>query len=231
MRRLKLSLTWIFFLFFIIAGCTTTTPTAKLHHTIKNPEQAPQLKQIVLLPVDIDIYELSMGGVEEEVPEWSSKVEENIHQAFFSVTKANAREPYIKQLVLLILTSEEREILEEHLALFSSVSATAIWTTSSFNKPWNFKQDHFDYTIGDGLRFLKTKYDVDAGLIIIGEETVSTSGRQAAAAFGAVLLGMYIPTGNAVLIGGLVDFETGNLLWMDYHSAGAGLDLQRCGDV
>jgi len=226
MRRLKLSLTWIFFLFFIIAGCTTTTPTAKLHHTIKNTEQKPQLKQIVLLPVDIDIYELSMGGVKEEVPEWSSKVEENIHQALLFSNEGKCSGTVHKAVSTSDLTSEEREILEEHLALFSSVSATAIWTTSSFNKPWNFKQDHFDYTIGDGLRFLKTKYDIDAGLIIIGEETVSTAGRQAAAAFGAVLFGIYIPIGNAVLIGGLVDFETGNLLWMDYRSGGAGINLR-----
>lgn len=226
MRGLKLLPAFIFFLFFFSAGCTTTTPTVKLHHTIKNSEQAPQLKQIVLLPVDVDIYELSMGGVEEEVPEWSSKAEENIRSALLFSNEGKCSKVAHKAVSTSDLTSKEREILEEHLALFSSVAAMSIWATSDFNKPWHFKQEHFDYTIGDGLRFLKTKYNVDAGLIIIGQETVSTSGRQAAAALGAILLGMYIPTGNAVLIGGLVDFETGNLLWMDYHAAGAGLDMR-----
>lgn len=226
MLRFKLSVTCIFFLFFISAGCTTTTPTTKLHHTIKDKQQTPQFKQIVLLPVDIDIYELSLGGVKEEVPEWSSKAEENIHSALLFSNEGKCSGAVHKAVSTSDLTSKEREILEEHLALFSWVSGTAIWATSSFNKPWNFKQDYFDYTIGDGLRFLKTKYDIDAGLIIIGEETVSTGGRQAAAALGAVLFGVYIPVGNAVLIGGLVDFETGNLLWMDYRAAGTGINLR-----
>ena len=142
MLRFKLSVTCIFFLFFISAGCTTTAPTTKLHHTIKDKQQTPQYKQIVLLPVDIDIYELSMGG-KEEVPEWSSKAEENIHSALLFSNEGKCSGAVHKAVSTSDLTSKEREILEEHLALFSSVSATAIWATSVVDS------DHRRGVVGD----------------------------------------------------------------------------------
>jgi uncharacterized lipoprotein YmbA len=63
----------------LLAGCATTT--AKVHYTLKdNPESRP-LRQVVLLPVDVNVKEMSAGGMQEEVPEWSRKAEENIRSA------------------------------------------------------------------------------------------------------------------------------------------------------
>lgn len=226
MSKHQLAAAVMAFFLMLVAGCATTKPTAKLHHSINSEEKFPKLKQIVLLPVDIDIYELSLGGVKEEVPEWSDTAERNIHSALLFSKDEKSSGAVHRAVNSSDLTEEEQDILDEHLALFSSVAGSAIWATSELNPAWNFKQEHFDYTIGDGLRFLKTKYDIDAGLFIIGEETISTSGRQAAAVLGAILLGAYIPTGNSILIGGLVDFNTGNLLWMDYKVAGGTINLK-----
>jgi hypothetical protein len=123
------------------------------------------------------------------------------------------------------LTLEEREVLEEHLALFSVVGGVALWAGLPDNRSWNFKAEQSDYTLGSGLSFLKTKYDIDAGFIIVGEDVVATAGRTATFLVG-VALGVALPMGQTSLVGGLVDFETGDLLWINRSASGGDTDLR-----
>jgi len=207
----------------LLSGCAT--PTAKVHYTLKeNPDSRP-LRQVVLLPVDVNVKEMSAGGVPEEVPEWSRKAEENIRSAML-VSRGSAGACCVTRVVdSSSLTPAERESLEEHLALFSTVAANAMWVDLPGNSAWRFKSEHFDYTLGSGLSFLKSKYGVDAGLIILGEDVVSTGGRKAMAVFGATV-GVGVPMGHSILVGGLVDFETGDLLWLNRTVSYGAADLR-----
>lgn len=210
------------FLMLGLTGCATT-PTAKLHYTIRDDPGSRPVQHVVLLPVDVDVYEMSAGGVKEEVPEWSRSAESNVRSALL-VSPDRRGECCVTEVVdSASLTREERDALEEHLALFNVVAANALWTGLPGNSAWKFKSEHFDYTLGDGLGFLKTKYDIDAGLIILGEDVVSTGGRKALHVLGAVS-GVYIPMGHSLLFGGLVDFETGDLLWMNHEIAAGGTE-------
>jgi hypothetical protein len=204
----------------IVAGCTAG-PSARVHYTLKQDPGSRPLQQIVLLPVDVDVYELSAGGVREEVPEWSSTAETNVRNALLVSKQAGGNCCVTRQVDSSSLTADEREILEEHLALFNAVMTNALWATLPYNSAWHFKAEHFDYTLGDGLGFLKAKYGVDAGLIIIGEDVVSSSGRVTTAVLGA-MMGVAVPLGHSILMGGLVDFSTGDLLWMNHEVAAAG---------
>ncbi len=208
----------------VLAGCATV-PSAKVHYTVKNDPGSRPIQQLALLPVDVDVYEMSAGGVKEEVPEWSRTAEENIRAALLISRDSKDDCCATRQVDTSALTPGQREVLEEHLALFNLVAANAIWTSLPVNSAWHFKSEHFDYTLGDGLRFLKTDYDVDAGLIVLGEDVVSSAGRKTAMVVGA-MFGVVVPLGHSVLIGGLVDFETGDLLWMNYKVAAGATDLR-----
>jgi hypothetical protein len=207
----------------LLSACAT--PTAKVHYTLReNPDSRP-LRQVVLLPVDVNVKEMSAGGVEEEVPEWSRKAEENIRSALLVARGSKGGCCVTRVVDSSALTPEERESLEEHLALFNTVAANAMWVDLPGNSAWHFKSEHFDYTLGNGLSFLKTRYGVDAGLIILGEDVVTTGGRKAMA-FLAAAGGMYIPLGHSILVGGLVDFETGDLLWLNHTVSTGNADLR-----
>jgi hypothetical protein len=204
----------------VLAGCAAT-PSANVHYTIKQEPGSRPLQQVVLLPVDVDVYELSAGGVREEVPEWSSTAETNVRNALL-VSKEVGGQCCVTRLVdTSSLTPDERAVLEEHLALFNTVATNAMWATLPSNTAWHFKAEHFDYTLGDGLGFLKEKYGLDAGLVIAGEDVVSSSGRKTTAVLGA-MFGVVIPLGHSTLMGGLVDFSTGDLLWLNHVTSAAG---------
>jgi len=197
----------------------------KVHYVIKNDAASRPLQQIVFIPVDIDVYELTVGGVLEEVPEWSRKAEENIRSAVL-FTKQEGSDYYAQEQVdSSALTEQEREILEEHLVLFKFVANNALWVTESNISAWEFKKEHFDYTIGKGLSFLKTKYDVDAGLLIFGRDVISSNERKAAAIVGAVF-GVGMPLGHTRLIAGLVHFETGEVLWLNHKISTGAVDMR-----
>ena len=167
----------------LLSGCAT--PTAKIHYTLKEHPDSRPLQQVVLLPVDVNVKEMSAGGVEEEVPEWSRKAEENIRSALLIARGSEGGCCVTRMVDSSSLTPEERESLEEHLALFNTVAANAMWVDLPGNSAWHFKSEHFDYTLGDGLSFLKTRYGIDAGLIILGEDVVTTGGRKAMAILAA----------------------------------------------
>ena len=208
----------------VLSGCATV-PSSKVHYTIKQDPNSRPLQQVVLLPVDVDVYEMTAGGVREEVPEWSSKAESNIRSALLVSKDSGGKCCVTRRVDSSSLTPDEQKTLEEHLALFNTVTANVLWTSLPVNTAWHFKTEHFDYTLGDGLSFLKTKYDVDAGLIIVGEDVVSTAGRKTTAFVGA-MFGVAVPLGHSVLIGGLVDFRTGDLLWMNHEVSAGGTDLR-----
>ncbi|MGD8875866.1 MAG: hypothetical protein PVH38_12020 [Gammaproteobacteria bacterium] len=213
-----------FLLFFllVLSGCATA-PSTMVHYTIKQDPGSRPLQQIVLLPVDVDVYELSVGGVKEEVPEWSSTAETNIRNALLVSKGSGGKCCVTRPVDTASLTADEREILEEHLALFNTVATNAMWATLPYNTAWHFKADHFDYTLGEGLAFLKEKYGLDAGLVITGEDVVSSSGRKTTAVLGA-MVGIAVPLGHSILTGGLVDFSSGDLLWLNHVVSAAGQD-------
>jgi hypothetical protein len=206
----------------LLTGCATA-PSTMVHNTIRHDPGSRPLQQVVLLPVDVDVYEWSAGGVKEEVPEWSSTAETNIRNALL-VSKGTGDKCCVTRPVdTSSLTAEEREILEEHLALFNTVATNVLWATLPYNTAWHFKAEDFDYSLGKGLSFLKEKYGLDAGLIITGEDVVSSSGRKTTAVLGG-LFGFVIPTGHSILRGGLVDFSTGDVLWMNRVASTTGQD-------
>ncbi len=220
MMRFRDSLAVLTVMMLALAGCATST-APRVHHSLIDKPASRPLQQVVLLPVDIEVYELTAGGVREEVPEWSETAEANIRAAVL-FTKDDDRGRYVGRRVdSSALTAEERDVLEEHLKLFNVVAFNAIL----MDRMGYADDARFDYTLGVGLGFLKEKYDVDAGLLVVGQDVVSSAGRKATAFVGA-LLRVHVPLGHSILIGGLVDFETGDLLWLNHATSTGDTDLR-----
>jgi hypothetical protein len=208
----------------VLAGCETV-PSARVHYSLKQDPSSRSLEQVVLMPLDVDVYEMSAGGLKEEVPAWSDKAKANVRNALL-ISKGTGGKCCVSRPVdTSVLTPEQRQTLEEHLALFDLLAANALWLAFPDNTAWHFKNEHFDYTLGDGLSFLKTEYGVDGGLIVMGEDVVSSTGRKLTALVGAAF-GIVVPMGHSFLAVGLVDFASGDLLWMNHEIAAGDADLR-----
>lgn len=210
----------------LLAACA---PAAhhNVHHSLLEPEARPAPKNILLVPADVTVKEISAGGVTEEVPEWTESAQENVNSALRE--QASSHEA-IELIPLPELGDEERAVLAEHVALYNIVAGTALNVVNSPAPAWRHKREHFDYTLGPGLRFLTQKTDAEAALLVVGEDAVSSAGRKAAFVIGAAM-GVSIPMGYSFLSVGVVDLETGNIMWFDYDVSTGDKDLREADDA
>jgi len=182
----------------------------RVHYTLL--EQPPRAlpKKILLLPAEITVKEISVGGVPEKVPEWTKQASDNVAR---EVAALAATRNDFELVQLPELTPEERDLLEEYLGVYFQVAVAAHRLTSVAVGGWEHKRQRFDYTIGDGLSFLKQKSGADAVLMVIGEDVISSSGRKAAFVLAAAM-GVGIAMGQSLLSVGVVSLDNGDLLWM-----------------
>lgn len=200
-----------------------------VHYTLLQGK--PKLpKKIVIMPVSVEVLEVTAGGVKEEVPEWSSEAGNNIMK---SLSAAIKKDPTLSEAKLPKLSGNDASNVDEHMALYKLVVNTAS------NIGWDHKVRRFDYGIGPGLESLRRMTGADAALMVYGRDHVSTAGRKAKAILGNIPI-VNIFTGPPPQLGhsfihiGMVDLKTGDLLWMnsEYRDGASNLrDYEDADDI
>lgn len=223
--RPRLAFTVLAALILVLHGCATAPAAYRVHYSLYWEPVRAAPKTIVLLPVDIKVSEISAGGVVEEVPAWTEQAISNVKRG---ITAYAAQKADLKVFSFPRVARSERKIVEEYLALYDVVAGNAYRMTTIGGPGWKHKVDHFDYTLGPGLRFLKTRTGADAGLMVIGRHQIATGGRVAASVLAVLFAGAYVPaTTSNFLTMGVVDFETGDILWLNYTVGATGKNLQK----
>jgi len=203
-----------------IAGAAQAA-AVNVHYSLLASPSRPLPKKIVILPAQVTVQELSMGGVLEKVPEWTQQASQAMQTA---VTKVATARGAFQVVPTPALTEEEESTVDEYLANYMVVGLAAHSVTNSRGDAWAHKRNHFDYTLGGGLKFIRDKTGADAALVMVGEDIVSSGGRKAAFVLFAAL-GVGIPLGQSVISLGIVDLDSGDILWM-HHDFSVSKDLK-----
>jgi hypothetical protein len=183
-------------------------------------------RKVVVLPVNIEVVEVSAGGVEEKVPDWSKEASQSV----FKALSAAIAKQGLKELAAPQFAGDSAANVDEHLALYKLVVGTASSTG------WRHKIKRFDYSIGPGLRAVADNSGVDVAIMVYGRDYVSTAGRKARAVAGNIPI-VNIFTGPAPQLGfsyihvGVVDLRTGDLLWMNSNYREGSTNLRDPGDA
>jgi len=208
-RKALISLATLMILAFLpVPGQAASTPHWVHYKWLVSKPALP--KRVVVLPVDIEVVEVSAGGVEEKVPDWSREASQSVFRA---LSAAIRKERNMDEVTAPRFSGADAANLSEHLALYKLVVNTA----SKIG--WEHKVKRFDYGIGPGLRALADKTGADAAIMVYGRDYASTAGRKARAVVGHIPI-LNIFTGPAPKLGhsfvhiGVVDLRTGDLLWM-----------------
>lgn len=209
--RIKVAIIAITLIF--VWGCQA--PQHRIHKRVLANETlvAPQGKLLVL-PLNVEVKEVSASGMAEVVPRWTDQAKNNI-ASVLNEKKYSLLKGY--ELVgLPALNAQEQEQLELYVNLGKTVWLNSTIMTRFGGPAWSHKIKSYDYTVGPGLRFLAEKTGVDKGLLLIGEDVHTTAGRKAfsllAAAFGVV-----VPMGHKMVVANVVDLNTGDILWSNLH--------------
>lgn len=207
----------------VVLACAIAAPAAlaadantRVHYRLaeSGPAQAP--RKILVVDAQIQVHELSAGGVAQKVPSLTREA-----SALFdgALRAALASRRDLAPVPMPKLAEAEQDEFDDMVAVFDVVAGDAFTNTQPGRIGWEDRAARFDYTLGLGLPWLRTRTGADALLLTYGFDYQSTGGRKAMAVMGA-LMGVALPTGYARVRCALLDLVTGDILWL--HSEGTG---------
>ncbi len=200
----------------VVTGCAT--PHYRIGPDLTGRTEA--VKTLALLEPDIRIFEVSAGGVREQMDEWSRLGTENVTQAI--IDRFHETPVTVKVLNREGKGGDAREI-KDILALYDGVSWSIFLHT--YNEPTLFpdKKARFDYSVGS-LEALLQRAGADALLIVQGEDEFATAGKKALNVL-RVLTGTGGRMEGTYMLAALAG-RNGDILWFNFAASGGGSDLR-----
>ena len=174
---------------------------------------------VMLMPMDVELSELSAGGVKSVRADWSENAKTHMEDEI---------RKYIAQQNAVVFqyepqsddpdpTSNEVQLLKLFQAVGGSVAANGYGDRSLLPS----KAGVFDWTLGPTVQELKSTYDADYALFTFVRDSYATAGRAAVIVVGAIL-GVGIQGGVQYGYASLVDLKTGDIVWFNQLGRGGG---------
>ena len=189
----------------ICIGCATTNYKA-------NPSSPnlPKNARVLLMPLDVQLFELTAGGLQEPKADWTAAAESHVQTALenFLAQKKDTVVRYEPPAD----NPEKARMNEQLMKLHETVGNSIMIHTyfAGYNLPT--KKDIFDWSLGNGIQRINERYDAHAALFIFIRDSYASPGRKAAMVLGA-LAGITITGGFQTGFASLVDLQTGDVLW------------------
>lgn len=224
----------------VVLGCmvTVSVPASAGSMTRQDftfPEDG-QMEIVVFRP-DVRVGSMKVGGMDEPNAEWTAQARTNIQK------KLEERAEMLNADVRFIdeLEGEHAELLSDYRALFEAVAGsvfqhvTAGDTLKTKQAVERYEQrgrvrerrvNTLDWTLGPGAAQLKEATGADYAMFVFTHDAYADGGRKAAQAVGMLgcLIGacVIIQAGVHVGYAGLVDLNTGNIVWFNTDLAMGG---------
>lgn len=165
--------------------------------------------RVLLMPADIELSELSAGGIPFPKAEWTEAAKGHVSVALDEFLKARNATlmAYETPPDLSPEAHRQGQIIKLHDAVGKAVLAHKFSPASALPTV----RDKFDYTLGKGVRVLG---GADYALFVYIRDSYASAERAAAMIFG-LLLGVGLPGGVQVGFASLVDLETGDIVWFN----------------
>jgi hypothetical protein len=210
----------------LISACATA-PRYRAHPQLNS--KIKNVRTITVIPLKVDVYQVTAGGVKEKMDEWCTQAKRNVLTAIEGELESRPL-LNIKSFSETFMSDDQRFNFEQTGALFNAINSSIIFHT--YGQPvhrFPEKIENFDYTLGPEVRQLSDQ--ADALLFVRGVDNIATAGRKAVQA-GSVILGALVGVQVTPNLGvtavnlALVDADTGDVLWYNFHASAGDHDLR-----
>lgn len=176
-------------------------------------KKLPDSAKVVIMPMDIELFSMSAGGVLEPQAEWTNKALSNMRTAYKS------REETLKIKVQLLDAADDADI-EDLNRLHGAVGAAIVQHhLGAFKLPT--KEGKFDWSLGEAVGGISRKTGADYALFTYVRDSYASSERVAAMIVGA-MFGIGMVGGMQYGYASLVDLQTGQVVWFNQLLRGSG---------
>ena len=207
----------VIFLFFFIYSCSSFNTEPK--YTIR--VFAQDSPKILLMPVDIEICELTIAGMCEPSALWTQSSKENIIISFEEIL--NTRNAILKKYNKNKQNDEIIQLIKLHTQIGQEIINNEY---GAFELP---TKKEFNWTLGKKVKLLKQKNNSDYAIFIFFRDQYSSTERVIYNIITAVLFPGIIPIGGSqIAFASLVDLNNGEITWFNgyYRSFGDVRDLE-----
>ena len=214
MRKIAVALCVGFAVSFLAAGTSWSQSKTLAPSFTTLPKDA----KVVMMPVDIELYSISAGGVPEPRADWTEAAQRNFKTVF-------KRQRGTLGLNITELAEKDADDFAEISSLHTAIArAIAVhhFGPSSLRLPT--KEGKLDWSLGESTKALKQATGADYALFSWVRDSHASAERQAAMVAIAVLsLGRAVPGGGRqTAYASLVELDTGRIVWFNRFSRDKG---------
>ena len=180
---------------------------------------------VVLIDPDIELSEVTTGGMQEPRREWTETARRLYPDAVRELLAAHGAKllPDYHPPVAMPASDRIRQLLLLHQAVASSILVHSQPGSELANKQGGLdRRGRFDWTLGPGTQVLQRATNADYGLFTYIRDSYTGSGRAAMRVIGALLLGGDIGGGEQIGLASLVDLRSGQIIWFNLLQADIG---------
>jgi hypothetical protein len=164
--------------------------------------------KLVIIPVDMELFSLSAGGVAEPRADWTEAAQQNFRS---SLKQSQA------QLGSAVTELEEKDLDEmAQLNALHAAVAESVFVHHMLGRPkLPTKNDVLDWTLGEAIDPLRAKTQADYALFFWIRDSYASAERKATMVAFA-LLGVAVTGGIQVGYASLVDLKSGRVVWFNH---------------
>lgn len=190
----------------VLVLCLAATACAR-GPLVRDGVAAPTVSssRVLLMQPDVEIAELTAGGLAEANAAWTATARRNIEQAldgFF-----DAKGVSLIPQGATVNDPEEIQLVKLHESVGASILVhTYLEAAALPTKPG------FEWTLGDSATVLRRNHGADYALFLNFRDSFSSGGR-VAFMIAAAVFGVSVPGGQQTGFASLVDLRTGDVVW------------------
>lgn len=181
----------------------------------------PKSAKIVVMPLDIELFSISAGGIPEPKADWTDAALKHFRVAF-----SERREKL--GVGIVGLSEKDADELAEVIGLHAAVAraiASHHFGPGFMNLPT--KDGKLDWSLGEAVKGIREKTGADYALFGWVRDSYASAER-VATMIALAILGVGISGGFQTGYASLVDLKTGQVVWFNRLSRGTG-DLREAG--
>jgi hypothetical protein len=171
--------------------------------------------KVLLMPVDVELFSLSAGGVAEPKADWTDDARRHMKAAI-------ADKKTTLRLSTVEISELEADEFAEQVGLHAAV-ASSIALHHAFGGMWALptKAGQLLWSFGDAMAPIAAKTGARYGLFVWVRDSYASAERKAAMV-ALALLGVGISGGVQVGYASLVDLHSGEVVWFNRLARGSG---------
>ena len=174
--------------------------------------EAGKTPTIVVMPLDVELAQLTAGGLPEPHAEWTEAALKHMRSALED--EAKSRNVKLTYYDGERGSAEDRQTSLDLIKLHRAVGGAVLVHQYIPERALPSKDGKFDWSLGPSVAAIARANEADYALFLYVRDSYATAGRVAVIIV-AALMGAGVPGGAQVGFASVVDLKTGNIVWFN----------------